>query len=162
MFLHGQRQERLTRHATRSLGVYILGGEFGTPGVRNAVVDVLYSYFGEATDNHRSPDMRDVEYIFARTPDGAPMRRFLVAHALFTLSARTGTTRRCRRTGPTCWPPAATLVWMATMLAEWNWHMGHNAPRMTIKPRVEFHEKVPKVQQQMDAPVKMEEREYRG
>lgn len=143
--------------------MYILGGEFGIPGVRNAVVDVLYSYFGEATDNHRSPDMRDVEYIFARTPDGAPMRRFLVAHALFYLFSK----NRHNAPLPQDWADVLAArgdvgLEMATMLAEWNWHMGHNAPRMTIKPRVEFHEKVPKVQQQMDAPVKMEEPEYRG
>ena len=38
---------------------------------------------------------------------------------------------------------------------EWNWSMGHNAPRMTIKPRIKFHERLP----QPEEMVKQEEME---
>jgi hypothetical protein len=130
-----------------SLGVYIMGGKFGIVGVRNAVLDVLYAYYGEASDDHRSPDMRDITYVFDHTGPDAPMRRFLIAHALFFLFSKN------RRGAPL--PPDWAKVLneysevgydMIRMMGEWNWVMGSNAPRMAIKPRVEFHERVPRPQ----------------
>jgi hypothetical protein len=119
-----------------------MGGKFGILGVRNAVLDVLYAYYGEASDDHRSPDMVDVTYIFDHTVPNAPMRRFLTAHSLFFLFSKN------RRGQPLPQDWIAVLneypqvgFEMVTMLAEWNWSMGYNAPRMTIKPRAEFHER---------------------
>ncbi|KAH6640670.1 hypothetical protein F5144DRAFT_482089 [Chaetomium tenue] len=136
------------------LGVYVMGGKFGILGVRNAVLDVLYMYFGEASDDHRAPDMGDITYIFDHTGPNAPMRRFLTAHALFFLFSK-------NRRGlplPQDWNTVLNEYpqvgfEMITMLSEWNWTMGYNSPRMTIKPRHEFHERpsVPKVKQEDEA-----------
>ncbi|KAL2170924.1 hypothetical protein VTG60DRAFT_4328 [Thermothelomyces hinnuleus] len=128
------------------LGVYVLGGKFGIVGVRNAVLDVLYAYYGEGSgaDEHRSPDMRDITYIFEHTTRDAPMRRFLIAHALFYLFSR----GRRGAPLPLDWEQvlsrsAEVGYEMIKMLGEWNWVMGANAPRMTIKARTEFHERAP-------------------
>ena len=138
-----------------SLGVYVMGGKFGILGVRNAVLDVLYAYYGEASDDHRSPDMADVTYIFDHTMPNAPMRRFLTAHSLFFLFSK----NRRGQPLPQDWItvlndyPQVGFE-MVTMLAEWNWSMGYNAPRMTIKARAEFHERPPQpkvVKQEEDA-----------
>ena len=120
-----------------------MGGKFGIVGVRNAVIDVLYAYYGEASDDHKSPDLHDVLYIFDHTAPGAPMRRFLVAHALFYLFSK----NRRNAPLPEDWEEVLSERGdvgydMVRMLGEWNWAMGQNAPRMTIKPRIEFHEKV--------------------
>ncbi|KAL2265340.1 hypothetical protein VTJ83DRAFT_6440 [Remersonia thermophila] len=130
------------------LGVYVMGGTFGIIGVRNAVIDVLYGYFGEASDTHRAPNMHDVQYVFAHTTPRSPMRRFLVAHALFYLFSR----GRRNEPLPRDWYEVLhgngeVGYELMRMLAEWNWSMGHNAPRMTIKPRADFHEKIPRQEQ---------------
>lgn len=140
----------MTTHADQhphspSLGLYVMGGKFGIVGVRNAVIDVLYLYYGEASDDHLSPNLHDVTYIFAHTTPDAPMRRFLIAHALFHLFSRD------RRNAPLPQDWVEVLneqcdvgYEMIKMLSEWNWSMGYNAPRMTIKPRVDFHERLPR------------------
>ncbi|KAL1840522.1 hypothetical protein VTJ49DRAFT_343 [Mycothermus thermophilus] len=130
------------------LGVYVMGGKFDITGVRNAVIDVLYGYFGEASDTHRAPNMHDVRYVFAHTTPRSPMRRFLIAHALFYLFSR----GRRNEPLPQDWDEVLrgngeVGYELIRMLAEWNWSMGHNAPRMTIKPRVDFHEKIPRQEQ---------------
>ncbi len=123
-----------------------MGAKFGIVGVRNAVIDVLYAYYGEASDDHKSPNLHDIQYVFENTVPGTPMRRFLVAHALFYLFSKG------RRNAPLPDDWAEVLLGeergdvaydMLRMLGEWNWAMGHNAPRMTIKPRAEFHERLP-------------------
>jgi hypothetical protein len=121
-----------------------MGGKFGLPGLRNAVMDVLYSYYGEASDDHRAPNLRDVQYIFEHTGPHAPIRRFLIAHTLFYLFSRG---RRGQQLPPD-WQEVLRGhgeigFEIVRMLSEWNWTMGLNAPRMSIKPRVDFHEKVP-------------------
>jgi hypothetical protein len=137
-----------------------MGGKFGIIGVRNAVIDVLNGYYGEASDNHTSPVFHDITYVFAHTAGDAPMRRFLIAHALFYLFSKN------RRNAPLPHDWAEVLrehpevgFEMIKMLGEWNWFMGHNAPRMTIKPRGEFHEHVPFFQNEV---VKQEEAEGAG
>ncbi|KAK4251613.1 hypothetical protein C7999DRAFT_10631 [Corynascus novoguineensis] len=143
------------------LGVYVLGGKFGIVGVRNAVLDVLYAYYGDTApgseQHHRAPNMHDITYVFAHTARDAPMRRFLIAHALFYLFSRARSSRGARTSSssssallllPLDWEQvlsesAEVGYEMIRMLAEWNWVMGANAPRMTIKARTEFHERVP-------------------
>jgi hypothetical protein len=122
-----------------------MGGKFGIVGVRNAVIDVLYAYYGEASDNHMSPSLHDVKYIFDNTKPEAPMRRFLIAHALFYLFSK----NRRNAPLPEDWFEVLNAhcdvgFEMIKMLGEWNWAMGQNAPRMTIKPRTEFHERLPR------------------
>jgi hypothetical protein len=137
----------LTLTPPPSLGVYVMGGKFGIVGVRNAVIDVLYAYYGEASDNHMSPSLHDVKYIFDNTKPEAPMRRFLIAHALFYLFSK----NRRNAPLPEDWFEVLNAhcdvgFEMIKMLGEWNWAMGQNAPRMTIKPRTEFHERLPRPQ----------------
>ncbi|KAK4153880.1 hypothetical protein C8A00DRAFT_14945 [Chaetomidium leptoderma] len=136
------------------LGVYVMGGKFGIVGVRNAVIDVLYAHYGEADDGHMSPNLHDVTYVFENTAREAPMRRFLVAHALFYLFSK----NRRDAPLPEDWVEVLNTqseigFEMINMLGEWNWSMGHNAPRMTIKPRIKFHERLP----QPEEMVKQEE-----
>ncbi|KAL2018524.1 hypothetical protein VTK56DRAFT_736 [Thermocarpiscus australiensis] len=126
------------------LALYVLGGKFGILGVRNAVIDVLYVYFGEASDDHKAPNLLDVKYIFDHTLPDAPIRRFLIAHTLFYLFSKN------RRNAPLPGEWAGVLTEngeigcaMIRMLADWNWVIGANAPAMKIKPRTEFHERLP-------------------
>jgi hypothetical protein len=112
--------------------------------VRNAVVEVLYIYYGESSDDHKSPCMHDVLYIFENTDSEAPMRSFLIAHTLFYLFSKK------RRNSPLPQDWAEVLnehgdigFDMIRMLSEWNWAMGHNAGRMNIKAREQFYEKLP-------------------
>ncbi|KAK3304198.1 uncharacterized protein B0T15DRAFT_232436 [Chaetomium strumarium] len=133
------------------LGVYVMGFKFGITGIRNAVVDCLYTYFGTSSDDHKAPAFYDVKYIFDNTEPGAPMRRLLTAHLLFFLFSKS------RRNSPLPgdWvevlsKDAAIGFAMIQMLAEWNWVMGDNAPRMNIRPRADFHEKVPFVKYEPD------------
>ncbi|SPQ20334.1 4d39f5ac-9ba7-4cab-9d83-27631aa1918a [Thermothielavioides terrestris] len=133
------------------LGVYVMGYKFGIVGVRNAVIDVLYTYYGEASDDHEAPNMHDVKYIFENTLPGAPMRRLLTAHSLFYLFSKDRVTQPLPRDWVEVLNSEAEIGFaIIQMLAEWGWYIGGNAPRMTVKPRADFHERVPIVK---DEPV---------
>ncbi|KAL2132832.1 hypothetical protein VTI74DRAFT_3264 [Chaetomium olivicolor] len=126
------------------LGVYVLGGKLGIPALRNAVIDVLYAYYGEASDDHESPNLHDVKYIFENTAEDAPMRRLLIAHALFFFFSK----NRRNAPLPQDWVDVLSRhadvgFAMFTMLADWKWAMNVNAPRMAIRKRAEFHERIP-------------------
>lgn len=88
--------------------------------------------------------MHDVLYIFENTEPAAHMRRFLVAHVLFYLFSK----QRRNTPLPRDWAEVLNEhgdigFSMIRMLAEWNWAMGHNAGRMSIKARESFYEKMP-------------------
>ncbi|KAK4204803.1 hypothetical protein QBC40DRAFT_336701 [Triangularia verruculosa] len=127
------------------LGVYVLGYKFETEALRNACIDVLYDYFGPASDDHYCLKMEDVAFIFANTPEEAPMRRFLVAHLLFYVFSR----NRRGVSIPEEWGTVLEkgdfgISWtLVRMLGDWNWAIGSNVPVMIIKPRNEFHDKTP-------------------
>lgn len=125
------------------LGLYILGQTVQLPGLRNACIDVLYSYYAAETEEVRVPDMRDVQFVFENTtqaPD-SQMRRLLVAHCMFHLFG-------VKRRGPLppdwqeVMEPRLAVAWEGyKMLADWKWVIGENVPTMKIKARQAFHEK---------------------
>ncbi|KXX80708.1 hypothetical protein MMYC01_202143 [Madurella mycetomatis] len=126
------------------LGLYVLGGKLGVIGVRNAASDALYEYYGPASDNHKPPNLHDVKYIFDNTTPDAPLRRFLIAQALFYLFSL----NRRNAPLPRDWIVVLTQhaeigFAMIRMLADWNWAIGDNAPNMNLRPRQEFHERIP-------------------
>lgn len=126
-----------------------MGYKFGIVGVRNAVIDVLYTYYGEASDDHQSPNFHDVKYIFENTVPGAPMRRFLTAHSLFYLFSKNRLSLPLPRDWVEVLGKEAEIGFaMIQMMAEWSWYMGGNAPKMTVKPRADFHERVPVVKEE--------------
>lgn len=112
--------------------------------MRNAAIDVLYTHYGEASDDHEAPNLHDVKYIFDNTTPEAPIRRFLIVHALFFLFSK----NRRNAPLPDDWAQVLTEhgeigYAMVRMLGEWNWVMGVNAPPMKVKARHEFHERLP-------------------
>ncbi|KAK0708958.1 hypothetical protein B0T26DRAFT_388015 [Lasiosphaeria miniovina] len=123
------------------LGLYVLGGKIDIIGVRNAVINALYLYWGAETDEVRCPSLHDVQYVFANTDAKSHMRRLILAHALFYLFGR-------KRRGDVLlaeWEDVlkanGEIGWsMISMLADWRWVMGINVPGMKIKPRQDFHE----------------------
>lgn len=83
------------------------------------------------------------------------MRRLLVAHTLFYLFSK----NRRNAPLPQDWPDvllnhADVGFALVKMLADWKWAMNVNAPRMTIRKRSEFYERVPSAP--MPDPVKAE------
>ncbi|KAK0634736.1 hypothetical protein B0T17DRAFT_586461 [Bombardia bombarda] len=129
------------------IGLYILGGKFNIIGVRNAAIDVLYNYFGEQTEEVRCPNLEDVRYLFDHTAPDEQIRRLVIAHTLFHLFGK----KRERiglHTLPREWEAVISsngeIAWsMIRMLADWRWVCGVNVPDMKIKPRQEFHERIP-------------------
>jgi len=144
---------------TPSLALYVLGGKFGMVGLRNAAIDALYTHFGEVTDFHESPNFEDIDYIFTHTTPDAPIRRFLIVHALFYLFSK----GRRNAPLPADWGKVlcknGEIGWaMIRMLADWNWTMGVNAPPMKVKARYQFHEKeaeLPKIKPERPDAVEM-------
>ncbi|KAK3314901.1 hypothetical protein B0H66DRAFT_627692 [Apodospora peruviana] len=139
------------------IGLYVLGDKIGITGVKNAAIDALYAYFkfddakekADDPNEVRCPDLEDVLYAFENTPADSHMRRLLIAHSLFHLF---GTKRLDRRPLPPDWEKilrqSGEVGWeMIKMLSDWQWIMGRNVPIMRIKPRQEFHERIPGLQQ---------------
>ena len=113
-------------------------------GVRNAAIDALYTYYGEVSDDHESPSLHDIRYIFDHTTPDAPIRRFLIVHSLFYMFSK----NRQNTPLPADWAQVIRErgeigFAMLRMLSEWNWVMGGNAPNMKVKARHEFHERMP-------------------
>ncbi|KAH6620911.1 hypothetical protein B0J18DRAFT_210424 [Chaetomium sp. MPI-SDFR-AT-0129] len=148
----------LTHSVRDYLGVYVMGGTFGITGVRNAVVDVLHGYFGPGNDSHRAPDIADVTYLFSNTTEGTPMRRFLAAHMLFHMFSKHHTAAGLPKSWKSVLQANSDIgCEMLDLLGTFGWAMGQNVPRMTIKPRSEFHERAIDPQQ---PGVKTEDEEY--
>ncbi|KAK5658613.1 hypothetical protein OQA88_2006 [Cercophora sp. LCS_1] len=126
------------------LALYVLAQQLEIVGVKNAAIDVIYNYYGEATGELRVPNLNDVAFVFNSTPEDSHLRRLLIAHTLFYIFDK----RRGNKPLPEEWEAvmrgngeiAFTLI---RMLADWNWVMGGNVPPMKIRSRQSFHEPLP-------------------
>lgn len=124
-----------------------MGCRFGIVGLRNTVMDTLHRYYDVDTDDgkkHMSPDLCDVQYVYDNTKPAAPIRAFLLANALFWLFSK----KRATGSLPPDWVDVLRSngdigFEMIDMLAGWGWVIGKSTPIMKIKPRHEFHERVP-------------------
>ncbi|KAK3321187.1 hypothetical protein B0T19DRAFT_466468 [Cercophora scortea] len=139
------------------LGLYMLGAKLSIAGVRNAAIDALYAHFAEPLEAHselapRCPDLADVKYVFDNTDENCQLRRLLIAHTLFFLFNKKRTVPASGSGGsafPAEWDDEVLRssgdigLALIRMLAEWRWVMGRNVPEMKIKPRQEFHDKIP-------------------
>ncbi|KAK3683512.1 hypothetical protein B0T22DRAFT_249622 [Podospora appendiculata] len=140
------------------LGLYMLGAKLSIAGVRNAAIDALYAHYAEPLEANselapRCPDLADVKYVFDNTDEHSQLRRLLIAHTLFFLFNKKRATPAVGAAGTSAFP----VEWddeilrssgeiglaLIRMLAEWRWVMGRNVPEMKIKPRQEFHDKIP-------------------
>jgi len=117
-------------------------------GLRNAAVDVIYNHFGDGKQaGTKCPDLRDVEYIFdAMNNSESHMCRLLVVYVNFYLFSKKR--QNSRPPLPVDWATVlernGRIGWsMISMMADWKWVMGSNAPRMTIKHRHDFHDPMP-------------------
>ena len=131
-------------HLLPSLALYVMGGKFGMIGIRNAAIDALYTYYGEVREDHESPNLHDIKYIFEHTTAEAPIRRFLIVHCVFYLFCR----GRQNTPLPEDWAEVLNErgeigYSMIRMLSEWGWIMGVGTPPMKVKSRTEFHERAP-------------------